>query len=62
MEQRAGTQQVVREILDEQGCGEMGERIADVIAAVAEGRDTDATYRALVAQDDAEWTAFLADC
>lgn len=60
MSQRESTPDRVREILDEQGCGAMGVLVADVIEAVAERRDTDAAYRALVSYDDAEHAAFVA--
>lgn len=60
MTQRESTAARVRVILDEQGCGDVGVLIADVISAVAAGGDADAAYRALVARHDAEHAAYVA--
>lgn len=60
MTQRQSTAARVRVILDEQGCGDVGVLIADVISAVAVGGDADSAYRALVAYHNAEHAAYVA--
>lgn len=60
MTQGESTAAKVRGILEEQGCSVDRRACSDVIAAVADGRETDTAYRGLVAQDDEGRATFVA--